>query len=435
MDRRTMLKVATAGGLLARTMLRRAQGAPTSPELRDGSVSDWKKRVLAYLNNLARPDGGFGWEDQLDSHLTPTFAAIACYRLLGQKPPNMAGVAQFVRTHHPITGEGAEAGKHAADLRTFVFQQIQSLLWLGEAAKSFQAEVEAWTQPTQYPLVYEQHGYPVFQQETMAFVCWELLGLPLADISPELIKYVESRRRPNGSFNNTPALDGSDGHVMNTLWGIWALRALGRGGERRDETVAWLRACQLPVGGFTYQPKADVGGIDDVAYTWAAVRALKNFDAAPTDRQACANYLRSLWNADGGFGDRPGLPSRPEATYYALDALAVLGESLGTRRRPAPVVRKLPDGLKPFTIQIEAQGNGSPVEAVELARAYHEVEVAGRYDVRTIGPDGQPMDEAGTATNRVAVQFDECPPPDGVDGIDRRPHHLGPFDHIHAQLG
>jgi hypothetical protein len=49
-----------------------------------------------------------------------------------------------------------------------------------------------------------------------------------------------------------------------------ALRVLGRAAERKDQTVAWLRACQLPCGGFTYQPKAQIGAVDDVAYTWAA---------------------------------------------------------------------------------------------------------------------------------------------------------------------
>ena len=357
-----MLKVAAAGGI-AGPLVACARGRVARP------LPDWKLPILTYLKGLARPDGGYGWEDQPDSHLTPTFAVIGCFKLLKQVPPDKQAIAQFVRTHHPITGEGAEAGKHATELRTFVYQQIQSLLWLGEDAASFKAEVQSWTQPSKYPVVYEPNGYPVFQQEMMAFICREIMGLPVSDISPQLIEYVNSRRRPNGSFNNTPASDGSDGNILNTLWGIQALRALGRAGEVRNETVAWLRACQLPCGGFTYQPQAEIGGIEDVIYTWAAVLALKNFDAAPTDREACARYLRSLWNADGGFGDRPGLPSRPEAIYYALDALNALDETPGAKRRAAPVVKPLPANLKCFTIQIEAQGNGSPAEAVELARA------------------------------------------------------------------
>ena len=105
--------------------------------------------------------------------------------------------------------------------------------------------------------------------------------MPLEDLSPDYVDYLDSRRRANGSFNNTPAADGGDGHVMNTWWGLQALQVLGRAGEKKDETIAWLRACQLPNGGFTWQPKPEFAGVDDVAYTWAAVRALKLLGADP----------------------------------------------------------------------------------------------------------------------------------------------------------
>jgi hypothetical protein len=363
MDRRAMLQ--SAAGLIAASL---GAGSGRAAE----TQSDWKKPILAYLASLARPDGGFGWDDQADSHLTPTFAAIGCYHLLEHEPPGRKALAEYVRTHHPITGEAAEAGKHASELRSFIYQQIQSLLWIGADASEFRATVEAWRKPSAYPLTYERHGYPVFQQETMAFLCRELLGMPIKpgeDIAPALIEYLDSRRRPNGSFNNTPAADGSDGHVMNTWRGLRSLKALGRAGELREATVAWLRACQLPGGGFSYMPNPKVAGIDDVAWTWAAVRSLELLDAAPANREACARWLRSLWNDDGGFGDRPGLPSRPEAAYFALDALRALNATAGEKRRAKLAVQPPASGLKVFTIQIEAQGNGSPIEAVELARA------------------------------------------------------------------
>src|SRR5207248_9953617 len=178
--------------------------------------------------------------------------------------------------------------------------------WLGADAAPFREQVRRWTKPTVYPKQYETHGYPVFHNELTAFICRELLGLPLTDLAPEFIEYLNARRRANGSFNNTPAADGGDGHVMNTLWGLQALRALGRIGEKKDETVAWLRACQQPDGGFTFQPQAETAA--SAVYTWAAVAALGLLGAAPADRAACVAYLRSLWTADGGFGfgDRPG---------------------------------------------------------------------------------------------------------------------------------
>ena len=366
MDRRGMLKAALGGcaAALGRDRNAGAESAGNAP------AGEWARPIIAYVRGLARPDGGFGWDDQPDSHLSPTFAAIGCLHRLGALPADRQALARFVRTHHPITGEDAEAGKHAAELRTFVCHQIQGLLWLGEDVSSFHETVEGWTAPSKYPATYEPRGYPIFRQEMMAFVFRERLSLPLDAIAPELIAYLDSRRRPNGSFNNTPAADGSDGHVFNTWVGLQALRALGRLDERRAETIAWLRACQRPSGGFTWQPGATIGAIDDVDYARAAVRALQMLGAEPADPAACVRWLASLWNADGGFGDRPGLPSRPEATFFALDALTALGAT------PPPVARKaasaparLPDDLQPFTLQIEAQGNGSPIEAVDLARA------------------------------------------------------------------
>ena len=360
-SRRTMLTTLTAAGLAAalpRTLLGQSTPQPT-----------WPSAVTTYLETLARADGGYAWGDQAQSHLTPTFAVIGCYRLLKQPPPRQSTLAEFVRTHHP-----SRLKKLEQERRMFEFQQVQSLIWLGEDAAEFRDKIRAWKRPLAYLKQYEQHGYPIFQSELGAFTCRALLGLPLDDLSPAFTDYLNARRRANGSFNNTPAADDGDGHVMNTWWGLQALRVLGRTGEKQAETIAWLRACQLPQGGFTYQPKPEFGGVDDVAYTWAALRALKQLGAAPANRESCLASLHSLANPDGGFGDRPGWLSNPVATYYALDALESLGALHAPPIRPSkgsPLPSPLPPNLKLFSIQIEAHGRGSPAEATDLARALH----------------------------------------------------------------
>lgn len=323
--------------------------------------------VLRYLESLVCPDGGYGWEDQPRGHLTPTFAVIGCYHLLGEPLPDAKRVADFVRSHHP-----SRLKKLEQEHRVFLFQQVQALTWLGQDASEFREQILAWKQPLAYMKAYEQHGYPVFQSEVSVFLCRALLGLPLAGLAPAWTEYLDSRRRANGSFSNTPAADEGDGHVMNTWWGLEALRVLGRLQERKDETIAWLRACQLENGGFAWQPKPEFAGVDDVAYTRAAVRALRSLRVSPTRRDSCIAYLLSLANADGGFSDRPGWLSNPLATYYALDALDALGalESLDTvRRRVARARPALPSNLQVFSIQLEALGQGSPAEAVDLAQS------------------------------------------------------------------
>jgi hypothetical protein len=359
MNRRTMLKTVAMAGVAA--------AIPTPLLSRSSDPPRPVRAALRYLESLARRDGGYAWEDQEDSHLTPTFAVIGCYRALRQTPPDLARIAKFVRTHHPSRRKKLEQ-----EHRVFEFQQIQSLVWLGADASEFRGPVLSWSKPLAYLKQYEQHGYPMFQSEMAAFNCRALLGLPLADLAPHFIDYLDARRRANGSFNNTPASDGGDGHVLNTWWGLQALQALGRAEEKKDETVAWLRACQRPDGGFTYQPNPQFGGATDAAYTWAAVRALRLLGTTPPNPKACAAFLHSLANADGGSSDRPGWLSNPMATFYVLDALNALGAPASLPARKSQIANRkssLPAGLKVFTMQLEAPGQGSPGDAVELARA------------------------------------------------------------------
>jgi prenyltransferase beta subunit len=354
LTRRAALQTATAAGLSALLPAARA------------AAPGWRGAVLAYLGRLARPGGGFGWADQEEAHLTPTFAVVGCYTRLGEPVPDRANVARFVRDNHP-----SRLKKLEQEHRVFEFQQAQALTWLGEDASSLRANVRRWKTPLAYLRQYEKHGSPVFHSELSAFTCRELLGLPPSDVPAAFVKYLDARRRPNGSFNNAPASEGGDGHVMNTFWGLRALHFLKRAKEKQAEAVAWLRSCQLANGGFAYCPKPEFAGNDDAAYTWAAVRALALLGAAPAQRDECARYLWSLWNADGGFGDRPGVPSNPVATYSALDALGTLNAlaDAAPKRPPAAPRAALPAGLKLFSIQIEAHGQGSPAEAVDLARS------------------------------------------------------------------
>jgi hypothetical protein len=362
MNRRTVLKVLTAAELGAMF-----PGVGTAAPFAPSSTS--ATAAAAYLESLVRSDGGYAWEDQEQSHLTPTFAVVGCYRLLDREPPERerARLVEFIRTHHPARRKALEQEHHA-----FEFQQIQSLIWLGADVSAFRELVRSWRSPVPYMTRYEQHGYPIFRFQLAAFTCRALLGLPLDDLAPAFLTYLDERRRGNGSFNNTPAADGSDGHVLNTWWGLEALGTLGRAGENQAATVAWLRGCQLSEGGFTYQPGASLGSVADVAYTWAAVRALKHLGSVPADREGCLRFLQTLANRDGGFGSRPGWESDPLATYYALDALAALGASppdpIARESRPPRRAERTSD-LRVYSIQVEAHGQGSPAEAVDLAGA------------------------------------------------------------------
>jgi len=321
-----------------------------------------------YFESLARPDGGYGWEDQADSHLTVTWAAVGSHRILGKEVPRKKEeLLEFIRTHHPYRREGSEKNRHATELRTFVHQQIQVTKWLGADPSVYAEEVRKWTKPSAYLAAYERKQYPVLEQESMAFACRAELGLPHDDLSSALVEYLLSRRRPDGSFNNTPASDGGGGNVLNTAWAVPSLKVVGNL-QDPEKTAAWLRSCQAKSGSFCPQPDLEIGRVDDIVCVWAAVTTLKALGSSPADVPGAVAYLHSLANEDGGFGYRPGLPSDPIATYYALASLQALGAAAPRTARAAIPAKPLPEGLKAYTVQIQAPGKGSPWEAVELAR-------------------------------------------------------------------
>ncbi len=193
MNRRTMLK--QAGGLALWAGLPQLGLAADA----DGPFSAAAQQTVArYLESLAKPDGGYGWSEQYDSHLSVTFAVVGAYHALGLAAPRPRETAAFVRRGHPTGGPNAETRIHATELKEFVFQQIQSLLWLGQGTTDFRPGIKdgnAWNKISFYTSVYEKGENPVLRQEVQPILCRELLGLSVDDLPPAFAEYLAARRR------------------------------------------------------------------------------------------------------------------------------------------------------------------------------------------------------------------------------------------------
>lgn len=349
--------------------------------------STWRADLLNYINGkLLKPDGGYGWEDQYDSHLTPTYAVTGILYDIGELPKDKTKLAGFIRTHHPQKGTNTspnyylgnaprgEAGPSGSNMRNLIYEQIRAILWLDGDVSSFNEDIKSWKSQAGVLANYEGHNFGGLFQETMTPICNKLLGLTMEN-GPAFIEYLENCRRTNGSFNNAPASFGGDGNILNTYWSLYAQETLSVPKKLASETIVWLQACQMKNGGFTHQPDPQIGANDDAIYTWAGIKALKLLGAEPKNVQAAVNYLLSLRNSDGGFGDRPGVHSTPNASFYAIDALKDLNKisALNNSSKPNALVEAQSDftGYKIFTVQFQAQGQGSPQEAVMLAESLH----------------------------------------------------------------
>ena len=328
-----------------------------------GTVLANRDKILAFIARHRKSSGGYGWLSRTKAHVTPTFAAVACYRLLQSPIPETEVLAEFARSHYPVP-----EGLSQQPLWRIDYEQAQILAWLGNAVDSDKRAM--LQEPFVYNTYFEQNAYPTLQHQAMAIRLRKMIGADKDHSSAAWERYLKLRRRPNGTFNNSVAADGSDGHIVNTVWGMGALQDLQQQVELPMNGIDWIKKCQLATGGFTWSPSAQLGRCENMIYTWAAVSLLSQVGAKPVDWDGCVRWIGEQFTAEGGF--RSSLEANPNltATYYALDALRMLGisPSLTNRRQPSRKSHSLPSTLKIYSAQIEAPGDGSPSEAVVLAK-------------------------------------------------------------------
>ncbi len=131
-----------------------------------------------------------------------------------------------------------------------------------------------------------------------------------------LINFVRSGQHPGGDFY---------AHIAPTAHAIRIHAALKAALPLERQCILWLRTCQTPDGGFRFSPiDPSQANRADIRYTFLALSALADLKAKPAHPQACIDWINSLQNADGGFGDQPGLPSRLASTHWAVQSLQML---------------------------------------------------------------------------------------------------------------
>jgi prenyltransferase beta subunit len=132
----------------------------------------------------------------------------------------------------------------------------------------------------------------------------------------------------------------------------------GQTAERGQATLAYLRDCQQPDGGFVpAKPTSAQSGVakSSLRASSAALRALKYFGGEPRDRDACARFVQRCFDkTSGGFADHPG--TQPEVTSTAVGILALVELKLPIDHRES-TIKYLSEHVKSFEdIRIAAAG-------------------------------------------------------------------------------
>lgn len=157
--------------------------------------------------------------------------------------------------------------------------------------------------------------YPTATDLELRILALDALGRSASATS--LAAQLETLRRSSGAIGPT---------VNATIWGIIALRAVGR--PAGSQTVAYLLRQQRMNGGWSWA----AGGAPDSNDTAAAIQALRAAGVSATSKaiRRGLSYLATLKNADGGFELSAGRGSDAQSTAWAIQAYVAAG-----RRPPA----------------------------------------------------------------------------------------------------
>ena len=154
--------------------------------------------------------------------------------------------------------------------------------------------------------------YPTAPDLELRILALTALG---RDVSGQ-VRQLEELRARNGRIGPT---------VNSTIWGVLALRAVGRPAGAR--TVRYLLRQQRPSGGWSWYP----GGAADSNDTAAAVQALRAAGVPAGSRpiRRALRFLRRLQNRDGGFELTSGRGSDAQSTAWAIQAFVAARRSPG----------------------------------------------------------------------------------------------------------
>ncbi|MBN1126710.1 MAG: hypothetical protein JXA82_17025 [Sedimentisphaerales bacterium] len=271
---------------------------------------------LTYILSCQKSNGAFGPSNQHYTDVAWTYPAVAALRSLGADVPR----AQECLSH----------GRNSTSRMPYwtYYQQTMLSQLLSPLRKKTESQAD---KINSIFLRYAPSGsnysiVPFYRDDTQClFTDLNTLWYVVASLRQEgmsiqnhqsMQRFVQDRQDKDASFGE---------HIIPTCHAVLILRALDRSVSDRDRCISWIQRCQVPEGGFRYHPASGaLSNQADIWYTWSAVRALRILNAKPRHVNACVQWINSLQNADGGFGDRPGWQSRLYSTYYAVDALRLL---------------------------------------------------------------------------------------------------------------
>jgi hypothetical protein len=267
----------------------------------------WTEKATDYVLSRQNADGGFTFWQGADSNAQDTYYGLAILRLLASPLPNLEETLKWLREFGPgnvysyyYVGRALLLCGETLDdrFRRYVTSAISSKRHFGsvDVYVEFASEFQA------------------------ACMVLELARLMEVDLNGnELIEWLLGFKNRDGGF-------GANEHsnVNSTYYAVSSLRMLGFDVKSLQDTVAFIRKCEKPNGGFTVIPRAYEPYVEYTFYGVMALEALKEKCRFPA---RTVDFLLRCQNLNGGFARSDLGVSAFEYTFQAVNIVNKLAQA------------------------------------------------------------------------------------------------------------
>jgi len=261
------------------------------------------KSVIKYVTSRQNVDGGYTFVEENDSNAQDTYYGLATLRLLGSPFPSVDKTVKW--------------------LREFGLGSIYSYYYVGKALSLCDEDLgNVFRKYVVSTIAAKRHigsvdvYFEVASEFRATHMVLELVNLLDVDPGKGVAEWLLRYKNGDGGF-------GAHNHsnVNSTYYATASLDLLGLYMESLQDTIAFLRSCEKPHGGFTVVPNSFAPYME---HTYYGVMALDALGENCKFRRQTVDFVRRCQNANGGFARADLGISTFENTFHAVSILQKL---------------------------------------------------------------------------------------------------------------
>ena len=276
-----------------------------SLNIRQITDSSLGKRIAEYIVNRQNDDGGYAFAQGLESNAQDTYYGLVILNLLGSPFPNMEHTVEWlynfdlssIYSYYYISKALALCNKHigsrfrdfvssaissgrysrTVDVYVEVSSEFESTLMILELASLLNIkldgeEVKRWLlKHRNKDGGFGAYGYSNINSTYYAVASLDLLKVDRRDL-PDTVAFVRKCEQPYGGFTVIPR--SAPPYMEHTYYGVMTLDLLGENCRFPPQTIDFVLRCQRDNGGFA---RSDLG-ISTFENTFQAVSVLRRLD-------------------------------------------------------------------------------------------------------------------------------------------------------------